>query len=96
MPMTAEPVDPIGRPPAVGPARVLNLAPRRSADVRQAQLFIQLLEAEMVDLQSQLAAAEARADPARPGVERHVGAVRNRIKEVRRLLDALSFRFPAA
>ncbi|CRZ16802.1 hypothetical protein BN2156_03675 [Mycolicibacterium neworleansense] len=78
------------------PAPVVNLAPRASADVRQAQAFIAMLEDEMADLQSQLARIERRVSAGRPGALRHQDAVVARVNEVRRLLDALIFRFPSA
>ncbi len=65
---------------------------RRS--VRQAQAFIALLEAEMADVQSQLARIEERVRLGRPGAHHHQIAVRARLNEVQRLLDALMvFRF---
>ncbi|OCB57242.1 hypothetical protein A5722_12405 [Mycobacterium vulneris] len=78
------------------PAQGVNLAPRTSADVRQAQAFIALLEAEMSDLESQLARIDDRVRAGRPGAHHHQSAVRSRVVEVRRLLDALIFRFPSA
>ncbi|UNC00262.1 hypothetical protein H5U98_02075 [Mycolicibacterium boenickei] len=94
--MTADPVDPLWLRPVAVPAPVVNLAPRASADVRQAQAFIALLEAEMADLQSQLARIDDRVRAGRPGAHHHQSAVRTRVLEVRRLLDALIFRFPSA
>ncbi|MGW4096537.1 hypothetical protein [Mycobacterium sp. NPDC004974] len=94
--MTADPVDPLWLRPVAVPAPVVNMAPRASADVRQAQAFIVLLEAEMADLQSQLARIDDRVRAGRPGAQHHQMAVRTRLNEVRRLLDALIFRFPSA
>ncbi len=50
----------------------------------------------MADLQSQLARIDDRVRVGRPGAQRHQTAVRMRLNEVRRLLDALVFRFPSA
>ncbi|WP_454787922.1 hypothetical protein [Mycolicibacterium lutetiense] len=94
--MTAEPVDPIWRRPVARPAPVPNLAVRGSADVRQAQEFIALLEVEMDDLQAQLTAIDDRVSTGRPGALHHQSVVRTRVTEVRRLLDALIVRFPSA
>ncbi|MCV7110088.1 hypothetical protein [Mycolicibacterium setense] len=94
--MTAEPVDPFWHRPVAAPAPMLNRAPRAGADVRQAQAFIVLLEAEMADVQSQLARIEERVRLGRPGAHHHQIAVRARLNEVQRLLDALIFRFPCA
>ena len=94
--MTADPVDPLWLRPVAVPVPVVNLAPRASADVRQAQAFIALLEAEMVDLQSQLERIDARVRVGRAGAHHHQIAVRTRVNEVRRLLDALIYRFPSA
>jgi ParB-like chromosome segregation protein Spo0J len=96
MAMTAEPVDPLWRRPLTAPAPVVSLAPRASADVRQAQAFITLLEEEMADLQSQLARIEERVRAGRAGANHHQSAVQLRLTEVRRLLDALIYRFPSA
>lgn len=96
MAMTAEPVDPLWRRPLTAPAPVVSLAPRASADVRQAQAFITLLEEEMADLQSQLARIEERVRAGRAGAHHHQSAVQLRRAEVRRLLDALIYRFPSA
>ncbi|MEV0669173.1 hypothetical protein [Mycobacterium sp. NPDC050441] len=89
-------MDPIWRRPVARPAPVLNLAVRANADVRQAQEFIMLLEAEMVDLQAQLTAIDDRVNAGRSGALHHQNVVRMRVAEVRRLLDALIFRFPSA
>ncbi|MEN3220862.1 hypothetical protein PUR22_08430 [Mycolicibacterium porcinum] len=94
--MTADPVDPLWLRPVAVPAQGVNLAPRASADVRQAQAFIALLEGEMSDLESQLARIDDRVRAGRPGAQHHQSAVRSRVVEVRRLLDALIFRFPSA
>ncbi len=96
MAMTAEPVDPLWRRPLTASAPVVSLAPRASADVRQAQAFITLLEEEMADLQSQLARIEERVLAGRAGAHHHQSAVQLRLTEVRRLLDALIYRFPSA
>jgi hypothetical protein len=82
--------------PATAPtpdARIVALAPAnpRNADVLQAQLFIELLEDELADLQSQLARTARRARAAK-----HLGTVQVRIDEVVALLDALARRFPVA
>lgn len=50
----------------------------------------------MVDLQTQLERINARVTDGRPGALHHQAAVRTRLNEVRRLLDALIFRFPSA
>ncbi|HEY7177121.1 MAG TPA: hypothetical protein VH442_19575, partial [Micromonosporaceae bacterium] len=82
--------------PVAAPAPVVNRVPRASADVRQAQAFIALLEEEMADLQAQLARIDDRVKTGRPGAHHHQSVVRARLIEVRRLLDALIFRFPSA
>ena len=94
--MTADPVDPLWLRPVAAPSPVVSLAPRASADVRQAREFIALLEAEMDDLQAQLTAIDDRVNTGRPGALHHQSVVRTRVTEVRRLLDALIFRFPSA
>ncbi|MFV8171608.1 hypothetical protein [Mycolicibacterium peregrinum] len=94
--MTADPVDPLWLRPVVLPAALPNLTVRHSADVRQAQEFMVLLEAEMADLQEQLTAIDGRVNEGRPGALHHQGVVRARLNEVRRLLDGLIFRFPSA
>ncbi|CDP86219.1 MULTISPECIES: hypothetical protein [Mycolicibacterium] len=94
--MTADPVDPLWLRPVAATAPVMNMTDRAGADVRQAQAFIAILEAEMADLQSQLARIDDRVRAGRPGAHHHQSAVRLRVTEVRRLLDALIFRFPSA
>ncbi|MGV0781536.1 hypothetical protein [Mycolicibacterium sp. XJ775] len=94
--MTADAVDPLWLRPVAAPSSVVNRTPRASADVRQAQAFIALLEDEMGDLQTQLERINARVTDGRPGALHHQAAVRTRLNEVRRLLDALIFRFPSA
>mgnify|MGYP006911038873 CR=1 FL=1 len=56
----------------------------------QAQLFVELLEDELVDLQLQLASATRRNR-----ADKHVGLLETRIDEVIRLLEALASDFPS-
>lgn len=50
----------------------------------------------MIDLETQLDRINTRATDGRTGGLHHQAAVRTRLNEVRRLLDALIFRFPSA
>jgi len=63
-----------------------------SADLRQAQLFIELLRVELADLKSQQARSLVGLRPE----HMRLRGLRVRINEVNRLIDALQRRFPAA
>jgi len=101
MAMTAEPSDPFWwRTAAVPEQRTLSLAPPRAqqhlADVRQARVFIEVLQAELADLTSILAVTERSSRSVRSSTGRHRSGLSARIDEVTRLLDALTERFPTA
>ena len=98
--MTAAPVDPFWWQTAAAPEqRTLSLAAPRAqhlADVRQARVFIEVLQAELADLTSILAVTERSSRSVRSSTGRHRSGLGSRIDEVTRLLDALTERFPTA
>lgn len=99
--MTAEPVDSFWWHTAAAPEqRTLSLAVPRPqqhlADMRQARVFIEVLQAELADLISILAVTERSSRSVRSSTGRHRSGVSARIDEVTRLLDALTERFPTA
>jgi hypothetical protein len=101
MAMSAEPVDSFWwHTAAAAERRALSIASPRPhqhlADVRQAGLFIELLQDELADLTSILTATEGSGRSARSNPGRRPSALDVRINEVTRLLDALTSRFPAA
>ncbi|BBX86465.1 hypothetical protein [Mycolicibacterium aubagnense] len=67
---------------------------QRNADVLQARLFIELLEDELAELNSQLAATERRA--AKQGADKHLDVLRGRIADIMAMVDAIVDRFPTA
>lgn len=99
--MTAEPADPFWWHTAAAPEqRTLSLAAppaqQHLADVRQARVFIEVLQAELADLLSILAVTERSSRSVRTSTGRHRSGLSARIDEVTRLLDALTERFPTA
>ncbi|MUL66053.1 hypothetical protein BOO86_16380 [Mycobacterium sp. CBMA 234] len=68
----------------------------RSADMLQARLFIELLEAELADMRTQLATTSRRGKPMTQVAEARRKLARARADEVERLLDSLTARFPNA
>ena len=85
-------------PQAKPQAEVLKLVTtspgQRNADVLQARLFIELLEDELAELNSHLAATERRA--AKQGADKHRDVLRTRIADIVAMLDAIGDRFPTA
>ncbi len=67
---------------------------QRNADVLQARLFIELLEDELAELNSHLAATERRA--AKHGADKHRDVLRTRVADIMAMLDAIGDRFPTA
>jgi hypothetical protein len=100
--MTAEPADSVWwhTAAAVPDQRSLSIASPRPqqhlADVRQARLFIEVLQAELADLTSMLAVTERSSLSVRSTAGRHRSGLSARIDEVTCLLDALTSRFPTA
>ncbi|MDR3659367.1 MAG: hypothetical protein P4L86_02955 [Mycobacterium sp.] len=91
-------LDPGTKASTRGPGSTLALMPvgERSADMLQARLFIELLEAELADMRTQLATTKRGGKMANPGAETRREEVHARADEVARLLDALAVRFPNA
>lgn len=85
-------------PQAKPQAEVLKLVTtspsQRNADVLQARLFIELLEDELAELNSHLAATERRA--AKQVADKHLDVLRGRIAELLAMVDAIVDRFPTA
>jgi hypothetical protein len=99
--MTAEPVDSFWWHTAAVPGqRALSIAPplpqQHLAEVRQARLFIELLQTELADLISILPVTEHSSRSVRSTTGRHRSGLSARLDEVSRLLDALTARFPTA
>lgn len=90
--------DPATRPSTHGLGPTLALTPvgERSADMLQARLFIELLEAELADMRTQLATTSRRGKPMTQVAEARRKLARARADEVERLLDSLTARFPNA
>jgi hypothetical protein len=67
-----------------------------AADFAQAQLFDEILRNELTDVEHLAATIEARlAERLEPRYRKELDRLNARIREVRRLLDALRDRFPA-
>ena len=85
------PADPITPPTLNTPER----APvgQHDSDVLQARRFIELLDDELAELQSQATTLRRRAQH---GTDKHLGTLATRMNEVQAMRDALHRRFPTA
>lgn len=90
--------DPAPRPSTHGLGAMLTLTPVGDyrADTLQARLCIELLEAELADMRTQLATTSSRGMRITQSAEARRELVRARADEVTRLLAALAARFPNA
>jgi len=75
-----------------GGVRIAASEQYHSADLRQAQLFIELLRMDLADLKSQQTCALVGLRPE----HMRLRGLRVRINEVNHLIDALQRRFPTA
>jgi hypothetical protein len=85
-------------PEAPRTAKPFDERPIHRADLAQSRLFQQILVGEIDELEDQITAAVRRWErqdaDSRGGVPRAVPRLRERLREARRLLDALNRRFP--
>ena len=82
------------RPPADALKLVATSPGQRNADVLQARLFIEVLEGELAELNSQLVTTERRV--AKQGADKHLEVLRGRIADIVAMVDAMVDRFPTA